>query len=84
MAVTLESNGNAFIEEITDGGTVDAATVWEALAMQSEILSKDTLTDINEQSGCDTKYKDVGTDTCKTLTHSRNYQRYFTYWKCKG
>lgn len=47
--------------------------------MQSEILSKDTLTDINEQSGCDTKYKDVGTDTRKTLTHSRNYQRYFTY-----
>lgn len=47
------------MEEITDCGDVDTATVWETLHMQQKKVSKGEHIDINKESDFNKRKKDV-------------------------
>lgn len=47
------------IEEITDGGNVDTATIWKTLDVQSEELRKCEVINVKKKSGCDNKDEDI-------------------------
>lgn len=55
LEVEFKLNINEVIRKIGDHGNVDAAAIWETLAMQPKGLSEGELININEESGCNKK-----------------------------